>query len=99
MKMNLPESVRNVSTHQAKSLSPVSLLLPQSDLVSDGGRDVGRHLVGGHHVHVEESDDLVGCDAPPEVRVTAVYNYLHISVRFFHINFTRLFNISISSAC
>ena len=56
-------------------VSPVSLLFPQSDLVSDGGRDLGGHLVGGHHVHVEESDDLVGCDAPPEVRVTAVYNY------------------------
>ena len=71
MKMNLPESVRNVSTHQAKSLSPVSLLLPQSDLVSDGGRDVGGHLVGGHHVHVEEPDDLVSCDPSPEVRVIA----------------------------
>ena len=52
-------------------MSPVSLLLPQSDLVSDGGRDVGGHLVGGHHVHVEEPDDLVSCDASPEVRVIA----------------------------
>ena len=67
--MNLPESVRNVSTHQAKSLSPVSLLLPQSDLVSDCGRDVGGHLVGGHHVHVEEPDDLVSGDASPDVGV------------------------------
>ena len=69
MKMNLSESVQNVSTHQAKSLSPVSFLLPQSDLVGDGGRDVGRHLVGGHHVHVEESDDLVSCDASPDIGV------------------------------
>ena len=29
-------------------------------------------------MHVEESDDLVGCDAPPEVRVTVVYNYCWI---------------------
>ena len=73
MKMNLAESVQNVSRHQDVRLkvSPVSLLLPQSDLVSDGGRDVGGHLVGGHHVHVEEPDDLVSCDASPEVRLIA----------------------------
>ena len=33
---------------------------------------MGGHLVGGHHVHVEEPDDLVGGDASPEVRVTAL---------------------------
>ena len=32
---------------------------------------MGGHLVGGHHVHVEEPDDLVSCDPSPEVRVIA----------------------------
>ena len=57
------------SIKTSSKVSPVSLLLPESDLVCDGGRDVGGHLVGGHHVHVEESDDLVGCDASPDVGV------------------------------
>ena len=48
---------------------PVPLLLPQPDLVGDGGRHLGRHLVGGHHVHVEESDDLVSCNASPDISV------------------------------
>ena len=54
---------------EQNKISPVSLLFPQSDLISDGGRDLSRHLVGGHHVHVEESDDLVSCDASPDIRV------------------------------
>ena len=42
---------------------PVPLLLPQPDLVRDGGGDDGGHRVGGQHVHLQEPDDLVGCDA------------------------------------
>ena len=71
------------STYQSiktpSQVSPVSLLLPESDLVCDGGRDVGGHLVGGHHVHVEESDDLVGCDPSPDVDVKVLsINYTSI---------------------
>ena len=69
MKTNLSQSGHNLSRGLTSPLSPVSLLLPQSDLVGDGGRDLGGHLVGGHHVHVEESDDLVSCDASPDIRV------------------------------
>ena len=32
---------------------------------------MGGHLVGGHHVHVEEPDDLVSGDASPDVGVIA----------------------------
>ena len=35
-------------------MSPVALLLPESDLVGDGGRDGGAHAGARQHVHLEE---------------------------------------------
>ena len=45
---------------------PVPLLLPQPDLVSDGGRDGGGDGGVGQDVHLQEPDDLGGRDAATE---------------------------------
>ena len=47
---------------------PVPLLLPQLDLVRDGGRDASSHAAAAQHVHLQELNDLVGCDATSETQ-------------------------------
>ena len=50
-------------------------------LVSDGGRDRGGDRGVGQHVHVQEPDDLVGCDPSP-VEDTIIINIPKIRKHF-----------------
>ena len=52
-----------VVEHPLREHEPVPLLLPQLDLVGDGGGDGGGHVGPRQHVHLQELDDLIGCDA------------------------------------
>ena len=61
---------------------PVPLLLPEPDLVSDGGGDGGGDRGVGQHVHVQEPDDLIGCNAAPECLSARVSrDYAHTEIR------------------
>ena len=56
-------------------LLPVSLLFPQSDLISDGGREVSSDTTAGEDMHLEEPDDLGGCYTSSEGLSAAVTGY------------------------